>query len=734
MADIRDFGEKIGGARKDDWKHRGIHADDFETMNDMERKTHIKKDNIWLKPDWAKIVSGGTPQGVAYWQNKMRQAIPPHPPKDDEWHQKCYVDVVCKIRDAVMAVTTPSEVDSFYARFLQPEFIAPSSSRYYVNVKPEADGVINNKVLRASQSRYSRMRQEAEKKLFGISKDEQTYVAMKQSLAVYCYDGENVTIGPDAREPDDTVLTIHTTLGRSFFYMREGNPFRDAAQWEHGTYFVLNEKSRKPVQINFPDRKAAEDFIESHARAAQETVNKSSTEKGNKKGTKKKGAFVPPQLRSVQRTGPDYRDGFHANGNLFLKSLHFRGGEFGNWLNDQDRQTSLDMAYDGLRDLARVLQIRPEDVSFGGDLAIAFGARGRGGANAGAAHYEPDRKVINLTKMSGAGCLAHEWGHALDHAIGSSCGIVGFASESNSPSVPESFKDIISSMKYKKGIVQPEEQQSELADKIAHAKRNLSNWIDSVKPRKMDAESEKAWNDTKSTILSCTSEFTGAEYMQTGKKNVVAKPEIEFLSQLTKMHTNRSVPRDTKRQIVLWSVELKRFEEQARACKPVERMVKTDYYKGSIQFDKEFSRSAHGYWQSDVEMFARAFDCYIADKLREEGVRSDYLSAHADSFSRMDENGEVIAAFPRGEERTLLNEKFDLLMAEVKERGILQDHIEEHTPPVPASPGMSRSAVADTPFPTHAEQLSFDDILFSAQQRADDATKAQQPISPDRIR
>lgn len=48
------------------------------------------------------------------------------------------------------------------------------------------------------------------------------------------------------------------------------------------------------------------------------------------------------------------------------------------------------------------------------NLAIAFGSRGVGGA---LAHYEPGRKVLNLTKMRGAGCLAHELGHAFDHYL-----------------------------------------------------------------------------------------------------------------------------------------------------------------------------------------------------------------------------------------------------------------------------------------------------------------------------
>jgi len=54
---------------------------------------------------------------------------------------------------------------------------------------------------------------------------------------------------------------------------------------------------------------------------------------------------------------------------------------------------------------------------------LAFGARGKGGKGAAAAHYEPDTTgkvtddtvVINLTRENGPGSLAHEWFHAIDN-------------------------------------------------------------------------------------------------------------------------------------------------------------------------------------------------------------------------------------------------------------------------------------------------------------------------------
>ena len=45
---------------------------------------------------------------------------------------------------------------------------------------------------------------------------------------------------------------------------------------------------------------------------------------------------------------------------------------------------------------------------------MAVGARGRGGIGSAAAHYEPGKIVINLTKKNGAVSLGHEWWHAMD--------------------------------------------------------------------------------------------------------------------------------------------------------------------------------------------------------------------------------------------------------------------------------------------------------------------------------
>lgn len=51
-----------------------------------------------------------------------------------------------------------------------------------------------------------------------------------------------------------------------------------------------------------------------------------------------------------------------------------------------------------------------------GRIGVAYGARGLGGS--AIAHFEPGSFMINLTKNSGFGAFAHEYGHAIDYFFG----------------------------------------------------------------------------------------------------------------------------------------------------------------------------------------------------------------------------------------------------------------------------------------------------------------------------
>lgn len=113
-----------------------------------------------------------------------------------------------------------------------------------------------------------------------------------------------------------------------------------------------------------------------------------------------------------QRTGPARRNG-DITAEMLADRFGIRGIEFGNYVEGPRRQADLNAMWDSLSDMAEAIEVPERIVGYDGALAVAFGARGGGHA---AAHYERDRRVFNLTKSSGAGATAHEWLHSADNA------------------------------------------------------------------------------------------------------------------------------------------------------------------------------------------------------------------------------------------------------------------------------------------------------------------------------
>lgn len=193
-----------------------------------------------------------------------------------------------------------------------------------------------------------------------------------------------------------------------------------------------------------------------HFETEQEAIQwaKDNIVKDTRKPKAKKEVVASGVEEPTDRIGKDWREGRDISTDELLDTFGFRGGEFGNWVNQNERQQSLNASYDALRDLADMLGIPPRAISLNGQLAIAFGARGTGKYFA---HYEPARIVINLTKIKGGGVLAHEWAHALDDYFGrqGADGRPGqYLSEwtygrTNRREILDSYEELMDKIKYK---------------------------------------------------------------------------------------------------------------------------------------------------------------------------------------------------------------------------------------------------------------------------------------------
>ena len=117
---------------------------------------------------------------------------------------------------------------------------------------------------------------------------------------------------------------------------------------------------------------------------------------------------VKPSPAYEQNKQTEFIDQF-----AIIAQYKLKGFEYGNWVNNNDRNDRLTATAESMRELAIILGTK--NVGCDNTIGIAFGARGHSKA---LAHFEPNTFMINLTKEHGFGSLAHEYGHALDYFFG----------------------------------------------------------------------------------------------------------------------------------------------------------------------------------------------------------------------------------------------------------------------------------------------------------------------------
>ena len=96
----------------------------------------------------------------------------------------------------------------------------------------------------------------------------------------------------------------------------------------------------------------------------------------------------------------------------------------------------------------------------------------------------------------------------------------------------------------------------------------------------------------------------------------------------------------------------------------------------------------------------------------------------------------IVAAVPMGEERKTLNAHFDTLLSDLQERGLLTEQIEEIRKPERkiSAPGARKTsnarsiASAGQGRRVRYEQMTFEDLLFSAESRKQDPSHDGRPV------
>lgn len=569
---IEDFGEKIGGARKDMWRDRTLTIQDLDSLSPEEATKFVTKDLIWPAPDYAALVEGGmAPEAAALVKiirdrmgakaNLRTIDIHTRKPRDGDLIRRDYVNMMSFVRDDLMTCETVEDVSGLQRR---------------------VDALL-----------YQGQKDEMRQQIFSVYKGRSTPFAVHY----------------DDREKSQAMVA--EGFPGAVPAWRRGV----TARTRKGTVILVKAKRVISGRREFETEEAAFAWLE------EESTKKPEKGAAADKPTEPK----RPHIDALSRDGmPDWRGGADVVPDDFLAKFGFRGVEFGNWLPDAERGKVLNLAYDALCDLAHLMDIPTEALSFGGRLGLAFGSRGSGGA---AAHYEPARRVINMTRIKGAGFLAHEFGHAIDHVAGEinrtepSRGDVRYASGGDIW-----FK--------------------ELGKTLHHLPADASAaWVECM-------NSLRARPRTKAEVI----ERTQAALTKTREAiEKVGKTLEKHLAEHPGRPGNGAYERQARdwtatQELRVAALEQRLVDVEATSETESFGMGETDFFANA----QKLSPKAGGYYVRPCEMFARAFESTIYDRIRETGATSDYLvhGVEGERFSGPKWKGNP---YPEGEERKAIN-------------------------------------------------------------------------------
>lgn len=633
---IEDAGEKIGGARKDFYV-KALALADLDGMNDREKLELVGKDNIWPRRSNNEYRDAGVDARVALFLNAMRRDLPAK--ISDAEHAPVFIEFVTKLRDIAATVTSPGmledyEQESFFRALVKGGLL-------YEEVSGEP-GTSSRRRTMGLDPRYQ--------VLFQRSKG-------WQFIDAYMY---NPSRGYRKAK----------SLYDSHYHQIDDRRVSGSSLDSDALYDLIESKQGKANERRARSMKAREEDDESHYLAR-------------------------PHLDHLVRSGlPDDRDGRDVKPDDFLEAFEFRACEFGNWLPDIERQDVLNRAYDSLSTLARVLGVEKKFLSLDGSLALAFGSRGIGRA---LAHYEPARKVINLTRLKGAGSLAHEFFHALDDHLATHVRqAVKDASYGGRVSSSYFATELFLSEKRatRSGSSAAIAQSSYVPTDLKERLKPLVDLVNSMSLRTLTEDEARiaAGNALNGTFYRLVGGVRSALFVlmpgrESRDRNEMAQRYAEtawqemeqgnvprmghgiqhpLVERLAGMQPERTLSRSDTASLrealhatneVLRSVPaafaLAKDRDTLLASELMTKIARTKYFSDAEKLDEGKSKV---YWSSVRELAARAFESYVQDKCETNGQRDDYLVHGAEEERFI---GASRSPYPTGADREAINAAFD---------------------------------------------------------------------------
>ena len=480
-------------------------------------------------------------------------------------------------------------------------------------------------------------------------------------------------------------------------------PTSEKAEDGSRRFVIMRDVSdRKRVQVvgtEFATRDEAMQYMHDHAVEIIETRTSFGEE-------------ILPRPENAMRTGESRRDG-DAKADDFIRDFGLRAVEFGNWNNQDERQEVMNHAYDALADLADVIGVSPKALGLGGQLGLAFGARGQGLSGA-RAHYEIQYGAINLTKMSGAGSLGHEWFHALDHHFArldgktpqkrtanergdlvfdvkpgadSSMASHGFLLRGSGvrQEVRDAYQSLITTM-FKKAETYVEDTKAterfvggaktDLARELQAIRENLSRELDSAYFKRNNkpatAEQLATFDAIAEQLIAGEGLSTNLKPTEDGKRrrNMMSgarwtNEALEQISAILKavrgvngFRADRSGTLDSLRGYLARYEQRLKMLADAQSGSEKQRSVPTSFAMEAKSIDQG---RASDYWTTPHEMAARAFEAYVTDKVAARGHQSDFLAYGTNSAVLTPWGWK--RPYPHGAERQTIGMAFDSFLS-----------------------------------------------------------------------
>lgn len=405
---INDFGEHLGGARKDAWKS-WIQLD----LPPVAAFTSQPLSKTWPALDWDRLVREGTPATSVAVAHALRDALPRKPQSDYRvvnWSRRAHA-LAGLARALLSGTADPAVFQQQLKHHADPESVRLVALLYE---RCGHDLPLKGLEVRRVELRDPKGDPDAPPKHLFMAR--QLSVGGSPTLKdMGVPHHRNMTLTVASAETHEGLIqnlvsAIEQARKNSATAGRKKSAASDLPRYQLYTKrsekgFYVGRKIGREVALlagPFKDRLLAAQFMDENGdelRSLEARYREIPSERGSSNSVRE-----GPLRRSTEVTPQ-----------MFQEAFGFRGVEFGLWVEQVLRQQNLNEAYDALMDMADVLGIPPKKLSLDGTLGLAFGARGTGGINAPNAHFEPEHFVMNLTKKRGPGALAHEWFHAYDN-------------------------------------------------------------------------------------------------------------------------------------------------------------------------------------------------------------------------------------------------------------------------------------------------------------------------------